>query len=202
LIQQYLYIDRLLDSPVPHDMLNEYSSELEASAFRTVDVPRTITEEPATPLSPPSEDLPSYGACSAEHSSSATSISKKGKRTPKDIFRSPSETAPLLPGGDPEHGAVGSPRDGPKPEIPWLEDAELDSGDPIVTVAIWVNFAANTILLIGKIIVVAWVPSMSVLASLVDAVLDFLSTAIVFATTTLIASSERDQFRYPVGRRR
>jgi hypothetical protein len=208
----YLYIDRLLDSPVPHDMLNEYSAELEASSASrgggatTSSVPHTIREEPPTPTSPVNAKT-----------AAGDPNSKKVKRTPKDIFRS-TETTPLLGRQEGSSGGGGSVDgsnsadeearvgsnlgDCPKPEIPWLEDGNLDSSDPIVTVAIWVNFAANTILLIGKAIVVAWVPSMSVLASLVDAVLDFLSTAIVFATTTLIARSERDQFRYPVGRRR
>lgn len=67
-------------------------------------------------------------------------------------------------------------------------------------VAIYVNFAANAILLAGKLAVVVTVPSLSVLASLVDAMLDFLSTAIVWTTTWLI--SHQDQYRYPVGRRR
>lgn len=38
------------------------------------------------------------------------------------------------------------------------------------------------------------------LASLVDAMLDFLSTVIVWVTTWLIR--KQDQYRYPVGRRR
>ena len=71
-----------------------------------------------------------------------------------------------------------------------------------MTLAIWVNFIANGILLAGKLVVVFSVPSMSVLASLVDAVLDFLSTAIVWTTTRLISASQQDQYSYPVGRRR
>lgn len=91
---------------------------------------------------------------------------------------------------------------GPKPNLPWLEDAEVDSDDPIVTLAIWVNFIANAILLAGKLAVIVSVPSMSVLASLVDAVLDFLSTVIVWITTRLISASHQDQYSYPVGRRK
>lgn len=92
--------------------------------------------------------------------------------------------------------------EGPKPNLPWLEEAELDSDSPIVTWAIWLNLIANAVLLAGKLVVVISVPSMSVLASLVDAVLDFLSTAIVWTTTRLISSSQQDQHSYPVGRRR
>lgn len=76
----------------------------------------------------------------------------------------------------------------------------MESGDRVVQIAIYVNLAANTILLIGKIVVIILTSSLSVLASLVDAALDFLSTAIVFVTTRMI--KHQDQHRYPVGRRR
>ncbi|KAI1756617.1 hypothetical protein F4782DRAFT_549127 [Xylaria castorea] len=172
LVQQYLYIDRLLDSSLPHDLLNEYN-DLPHSSFKGVEVPETITEEAAS--------LPK-------------SITKV-KRTPKDIYR-PTETTPLFSNEeDEDHGA-------PKPEIPWLEDEDedLDSSSPVVTLAIYVNFTANLLLLAGKITVMVSVSSMSVLASLVDAVLDFLSTVIVWITTFLI--SRQDQYKYPAGRRR
>jgi len=80
-----------------------------------------------------------------------------------------------------------------------------DDGDEdarIVTVAIYLNLAANTILLILKIIVTVLTDSLSVLASLVDAALDFLSTAIVWTTTTIISRSDTDIQNFPVGRRR
>ncbi|WQF85054.1 Putative cation efflux protein [Colletotrichum destructivum] len=207
LIRMYLYIDQLLDSSVPHDLLNEYHQALDASAYRPVDVPQTITEESPTPTSPPSRGGLAYGTSanasvqnsSTEQSSSANSIQQKAaKRKPKDIFRS-TESTPLLNGSNDEEEGLA---DQPKPEIPWLEDGDLDSSDPIVTLAIWVNFIANAFLLIGKVLVVISVPSVSVLASLVDAVLDFLSTAIVWTTTRLIAASQNDQHSYPVGRRR
>ncbi|KAI1065961.1 hypothetical protein LB507_000437 [Fusarium sp. FIESC RH6] len=220
LIQQYLYIDALLDSAIPHDLLNEYQAELDASAFRPVDVPDTINEEPSTstsettPLntSTPASITPgSYGAISVKHSSSTTKL--PATRTPQDIFRS-SENLPLLQRQDhdddeEDEQVTQSPRppskdddNGPKPILPWLEDAEIDSDDPIVTLAIWVNFIANAVLLAGKLVVIMSVPSMSVLASLVDAVLDFLSTVIVWITTRLISSSHHDQYSYPVGRRK
>ncbi|KAI1113601.1 hypothetical protein F5Y14DRAFT_441711 [Nemania sp. NC0429] len=166
LIRQYLYIDRLLDSSLPHDLLNEYNN-LPHSSIKGLAVPETISEEAAS----------------------------KVKRTPKNIYR-PTETTPLFSNEeDDEHGV-------PKPEIPWLgdEDEDLDSSSPVVTLAIYVNFTANVLLLAGKIAVMASVSSMSVLASLVDAVLDFLSTVIVWVTTVLI--SRQDQYKYPVGRRR
>lgn len=192
LVQQYLYIDRLLDSSLPHDLLNEYN-DMPVSAFRGgVEVPTTISEERQSSNQPePSKPL------------------HKIRRTPKDIYR-PSETTPLFSrrpdeiwedGDDDRYGTLAEANGStPTPDIPWLEDEQLDHDAPIVTLAIYVNFAANLVLLVGKIIVVASVPSVSVLASLVDAMLDFLSTVIVWITTFLI--SRQDQYRYPIGRRR
>ncbi|KYK55471.1 cation diffusion facilitator 10 [Drechmeria coniospora] len=209
LIQQYMYIDCLLDSSIPHDLLNEYSAELEASAFRPVDVPATISEEPsaAQSLAPSLEQnhLGTYGTIVPKTNGIVAKPPLPQKRTPKDIFRS-SETLPLLQHADDEvltptqMPPVGEP--GPRPHLPWLEDADVDHDDPVVTLAIWINLIANVILLAGKLVVIISVPSMSVLASLVDATLDFLSTAIVWTTTRLISSGQKDQHRYPVGRRR
>lgn len=212
-----MYIDCLLDSSIPHDLLNEYSVELEASAFRPIDVPATISEEPSLQSLSASADAQqqsagpgSYGTVSPAQNSNSNGSSKPAlpqQRTPKDIFRS-SENMPLLQHDNDDDDApspahASSPGDeGPRPNLPWLEDAEIDSDDPIVTLAIWVNLVANVILLAGKIAVIISVPSMSVLASLVDATLDFLSTAIVWTTTHLISAGQRDQYRYPVGRRR
>ena len=234
-----MYIDCLLDSSIPHDLLNEYSAELEASAYRPMEIPATIPEHesprdspPGSPQtshqSSPSAAQLSYGtttpttatspAAVTTASKDASSINTNGatnpqaqkKRTPKDIFRS-SESLPLLQASndheeDSEDGVIDETaivdEDGPKPHLPWLEEADIDHDSPIVTLAIWVNFVANAVLLLGKLVVVFSVPSVSVLASLVDAALDFLSTTIVYITTRLISSSQHDQNNYPVGRRR
>ena len=217
-----MYIDCLLDSSIPHDLLNEYSEELDASAFRPSGVPDTVPEDHSeSPVQSQEQHAnhsgtASYGSVSpagGTNGDSPVSAAAKHKHTPRDIFRR-SESMPLLQDADDavdgenadDRAEVSgpSPEDyaGPKPNLPWLEDAEVDSDDPIVTLAIWVNMVANIILLAGKIVVVASVPSMSVLASLVDAVLDFLSTAIIWTTTRLISAGQKDQSRYPVGRRR
>ncbi|KAI2635363.1 hypothetical protein GGS21DRAFT_77795 [Xylaria nigripes] len=212
LIQQYLYIDRLLDSSLPHDLLNEYNG-VPCSSSRGVEVPGTIMEEGGV-FAQSSSVLASSGSPGEALASSSSSPQskvkigelgrnllsrqesppKKVKRTPEDIYRAP-EITPLL------YNNEGEDHSTPKAEIPWLEDEDnVDSNSPIVTWAIYVNFAANILLLGGKIAVIASVSSLSVLASLVDAVLDFLSTIIVWITTILI--SRQDQYRYPVGRRR
>jgi len=186
LISSYLYIDRLLDSSLPHDLLQEYH-EFEYPA--QPDIPQTISEEPNTPeYRHPSVDVTS------KPSSNGPSTSVKVKRTPKALYQVPNENTSLLGNGTNE---------GPKPsELEnGGEDADsANSGSRVVTVAIYINFAANAILLAGKIAVIILTSSLSVLASLVDAALDFLSTAIVWTTTLLI--SRQDRYRYPVGRRR
>lgn len=187
-MQQYIYIDRLLDSSLPHDLLNEYNhtpgnGQQNTSASRDLEVPPTISEEPATPED---DDLAAVNGIT----------SKKVKRTPREIYKVSNELSPLL-GRQQEDD---DDWDGPRPEIPGMEDDSVESGDRIVQVAIYVNLAANAVLLAGKVAVIVLTSSLSVLASLVDAALDLLSTAIVWTTTRMIES--QDQYQYPVGRRR
>jgi cation diffusion facilitator family transporter len=186
LIQNYMYIDRLLDSSLPHNLIQEYNRMdghgPSGPAVNELDVPETITEEVsphATGSTTPSEQNGS---------------TQKVKRTPRDIYRvQQDETTPLLPDKDVDDEEQIMP-----PDMEYEE--ETGSQSRVVTVAIYLNLVANTVLLIMKIVVVALSSSVSVLASLVDAALDFLSTAIVWVTTRLI--SRNDQYQYPIGRRR
>ncbi len=69
--------------------------------------------------------------------------------------------------------------------------------------AIVVNFIANVILLILKVFVAVSTNSLSIVASLVDSVLDFLSSVIIWMTTSFIArKSWKMDYEYPVGRNR
>ncbi|PYH92076.1 hypothetical protein BO71DRAFT_384280 [Aspergillus ellipticus CBS 707.79] len=167
LIAQYLYIDRLLDSSLPHRLIVDY--------HQSGSIPGK------------SDDTRPYGT--GDNGSTTGKI----KRTPRNLYRIPSESSPLLQPQEEERAP--SP-----PEIMPEEDEFVDSGDRIVTVAIYVNFVANILLLAAKIVVMTMTSSLSVLASLVDGALDFLSTAIVWVTTTLI--SRQDRSRYPISRRR
>ena len=175
LISQYLFIDRLLDSSLPHNLISEY----DRSGENGVDIPQTIAEE----LLP-----------GEEPNRNGSNVKAKVKRTPKALYHVPTtdENTPLL-----DDGAAEGPKTS---DIEAGQDEGVDSNDPIVTLAIYINLAANTILLVGKIAVMVLTDSLSVLASLVDAALDFLSTAIVWVTSTLIA--RQDRYAYPVGRRR
>lgn len=120
----------------------------------------------------------------------------KVKRTPKNLYKvQNSENTPLLQSPPEEE------EEEERPLLPEFEPEEdEDSQSPQVTFAIYLNLAANTILLILKIIVTVLTSSVSVLASMVDAALDFLSTAIIWTTTRMI--SQQDHYKYPVGRRR
>lgn len=178
LISQYLYIDRLLDSSLPHNLMAEYDQPQQPA----VNIPGTISEEPPTP---PNDENSSE---TTHPSGTDLKPEHKIKRTPKNLYKLPDEDTPLLAG------------DEGLPEVPFEEDEGVESNSPVVTVAIYVNLVANILLLAGKTAVIALTSSLSVLASLVDAALDFLSTAIVWTTTKLI--SRQDQYAYPVGRRR
>ena len=184
MISQYLYIDRLLDSSLPHNLIQEYHDP----SSPHLGIPKTISEE--------SQSSMEINGAPKQHSASKSTdeqgVPAKVKRTPKALYKVPDEDTPLL-GEGVEQGPKAS-------ELEAGEDEAVDSSSPIVTVAIYINLAANFVLLIGKIAVIVLTSSLSVLASLVDAALDFLSTAIVWVTTKLI--SRQDQYKYPVGRRR
>jgi cation diffusion facilitator family transporter len=193
LIQHYMYIDRLLDSSLPHNLIQEYHLQTgvgHGPAYGSIlpSVPDTITEE-ASPLDSPRLD-------GGSNTPEANGSTQRVKRTPKDLYRiQQSENTPLL-------SVSKTPADEEQQLLPPdLEpEEEADSQSRIVKIAIYINLVANTILLIMKIIVVALSSSVSVLASLVDAALDFLSTAIVWVTTRLISRS--NQYAYPIGRRK
>jgi hypothetical protein len=146
LIQQYIYIDRLLDSSLPHSLLNEY--EHAGNGGNALEVPPTIPEgrETPTPKSIGSPSLESLGNSAAL---------KKVKRTPRELYKVSNETTPLFQEEDDDDDV-----DGPKPEIPGIEDDSVESGDRIVQVAIYVNLVANTILLAGKIAVIVLTSSL------------------------------------------
>ncbi|KAF2738514.1 hypothetical protein EJ04DRAFT_549746 [Polyplosphaeria fusca] len=206
LIQHYMYIDRLLDSSLPHNLIQEYSNP-------QVNIPSTITEESTPTSASPAANTPGGLNVNGDLPQSASTTGSNGshvkvKRTPKNLYKVPDvdENTPLLmkPNEeDPESPTRVMPEFFPE------EDESTDS--PIVQLAIYINLGANTALLlmkrsedvrltVCKIVVTIMTSSLSVIASLVDAALDFLSTAIVWFTAWMIA--RQDKYAYPVGRRR
>lgn len=183
-MSQYLYIDRLLDSPLPRRLVEEYNANQPAHLKDGVS---TLSHAPH----------PNFGTIEqpahlANGNGNANNQNGKIKRTPRNLYRVPS------------HNSL--PHTVPDEEQPLLDDItstdddHVETGDRIVKVAIWVNLIANILLLLAKVVVMTLTNSMSVLASLVDGALDFLSTAIIWTTTTLIG--KQDRYRYPAGRRR
>lgn len=70
-----------------------------------------------------------------------------------------------------------------------------------VLLAIMVNFFINFVLLVGKVVILFMTNSLSMVASLVDSILDFLSTFIIFIANKLSKTKNwRTQFAYPIGR--
>ena len=190
LIQSYLYIDRLLDSSLPHDLISEYNDPHADGAGLESSPEISLHPHSSSDNAHPSSKL-------VQHSSdNGSAVQIKVKRTPRSIYRLPNERTPLF--SEDDNGQNVEETD---IQIPFLEDdEEAESNSRVVTVAIYINLAANAILLVGKVAVIVLTSSLSVLASLVDAALDFLSTAIVWTTTKLI--SRQQPYDYPVGRRR
>ncbi|KHJ33862.1 putative cation diffusion [Erysiphe necator] len=181
LIQNYIYIDRLLDSSLPHDLLNEYSN-VGSYTFQHDDQKLCSATEATRRVN--------YPGIYSE--STNTAPIKKIKRTPRELYyKISNEETPLL---NSENIGGNS-----NIKIPEPENDDSFSGDRIVQIAIYVNLVANVTLLITKITTILLTNSLSVLASLVDAALDLLSTGIVWTTSRLI--EKRDQYSYPIGRR-
>lgn len=119
------------------------------------------------------------------------------KRTPHNLYRIPDETAPLLnPSPDDEESTHHS-----------MPDCEPSHGkmspekeEHLINLAIRINFVANVLLLASKVAIIVLTSSMSMLAGLVDGVLDFLSTVIIWITTIMIRRQDRN--RFPISRRR
>ncbi|KAH6622303.1 cation diffusion facilitator 10 [Boeremia exigua] len=214
LIQHYMYIDRLLDSSLPHNLIEEYTN-LGSGA---VNIPSTISEE-SSAVNTPAANTPHNGLVHSTGHSSATSLTDsygttsanangngnakaKLTRTPKNLYKVPEvdENTPLISRDEVISDDEDDETSSNSKLMEWVPEEDEDTDSPIVKVALYVNLSANTALLIMKIIVAVMTSSLSVVASLVDAALDFLSTVIVWFTSWMIA--RQDRYAYPVGRRR
>ncbi|ODV64225.1 cation diffusion facilitator family transporter ASCRUDRAFT_20416, partial [Ascoidea rubescens DSM 1968] len=73
----------------------------------------------------------------------------------------------------------------------------------IIVIAILINYFINVLLLIGKIIVTILTSSISIMASLVDSFLDFLSTTIIYITNKYSKTTDwNSKNKYPIGKSR
>lgn len=206
-----MYIDRLLDSSLPHNLIEEYTN-LGSGA---VNIPFTISEE-SSAFNTPAATTPHNGLVHSNGHSSTTSLTDsygtngnangttkaKLTRTPKNLYKVPEvdENTPLISRDEVISDDEDDETSSNSKLMEWVPEEDEDTDSPIVKLALYVNLSANTALLIMKIVVAVMTSSLSVVASLVDAALDFLSTAIVWFTSWMIA--RQDRYAYPVGRRR
>jgi divalent metal cation (Fe/Co/Zn/Cd) transporter len=73
----------------------------------------------------------------------------------------------------------------------------------IVNLAIFINFLANVFLLIAKVVASLSSSSLSIIASLVDSCLDFLSTLIIYSVSRIVARRDwKSDYLFPVGKAR
>lgn len=179
LIDRYIEIDKLLDSGLQIDMLREYGSDLN-------EIHEVIQEvhEPnhgASSDSIVTANVSVNGIVSGSPRSGSGNSTNKLKLTARQgVPGRIDEESPLVANG-----------------------GDRESQSKIVMFAIYVNLVVNIFLLIGKIAVALLTDSLTIVASLVDSVLDFLSTAIIWFSTRLVERRDwSTKHLYPVGRTR
>lgn len=138
----------------------------------------------ATPCSSGSTTPSNYGSTSSAPPDSSTTDSpsknpRKLRRRPSYLYRIADEESPLMGGRD---------------------ESTAESRDQVVKFAIYLNLVANFVLLAAKLAVTIMTSSLSVVASLVDGVMDMLSSVIIFVTSRLV--ERKNHLSYPVGRSR
>jgi hypothetical protein len=138
LIQQYIYIDKLLDSSLPHNLIEEYSQPPFPRLPSKLSVPATIEESPGSPPIPirafsngspiTAEPEPINGNRHADGNGDGTTPPHKLKRTPRNLYKIPdvNENTPLLT----IHPEEADSEERIMP--PWEPDEEAHSGAKIV----------------------------------------------------------------------
>lgn len=182
LISQYLYIDRLLDSSLPHALIEDYSDGHRHLDAHAINGHSSFTDMDGT----------------ANITTQANSRAARIKRTPHNLYRIPDETSPLLRPN--QETAEDHCHCHTIPDLDSNQGLSPEAEERLINIAIRINLVANVVLLVSKVAIMVLTNSMSVLAGLVDGVLDFLSTVIIWATTSLIR--RQDRRRYPISRRR
>lgn len=103
---------------------------------------------------------------------------------------------------EPDDQRQGAPANIDTESSPLIQSNQKENSN-VVMFAIYVNFVINVVLLAGKIFVAVLTNSLSVIASLVDSILDFLSTVIIWISTRLVGQRDwQTKHLYPVGRNR
>ncbi|CAD1808387.1 Cation efflux family protein [Candida parapsilosis] len=185
LITKFQEIDNFLDAgKIHYNMLSNYGS---GESFRGVLLDNIEeTEEPASPVSVKNGDKETL----VNGKKSYDSLQGPDMERGNDASLSKFSRFYDVPGNVANDGSK------------FLGYNEEENNTQVLT-AILVNFLVNILLLVGKIAVTLLTNSLSVVASLVDSVLDFLSTFIIYVVNRLAAQNNwKVQHSYPVGRSR
>ncbi|KAJ6155908.1 hypothetical protein N7470_006474 [Penicillium chermesinum] len=165
LISQYLYIDRLLDSSLPHNLIDDYDDCHHHSPH--ADGYGTAQDDPAP---------------TAARQFKAARV----KRTPHNLYQIPDETAPLLSSSQEEDHCSHHSFPDPEAHSSLMPEKGRALDQPRHPGELRGERGAFGL--------------QNFLAGLVDGVLDFLSTLIIWVTTKIIRQQDRN--RYPITRRR
>lgn len=104
---------------------------------------------------------------------------------------------------EPQDLRQGAPANIDTESSPLIQSKNQKEESNVIMLAIYVNFFVNFVLLGGKALVAVLTNSLSVIASLVDSILDFLSTVIIWLSTRLVGQRDwQTKHLYPVGRNR
>lgn len=197
LISEYEDVDKLLDTGVHYEMIQNYD---ENTSSGTSDEDETSVED-ADEENAASKDSQQQNDSKKTENMSGTIISTSGQVADPAVA-----SKPLRKKNSSGSNSSGEHRHVPEDAVPGNIDAkgakvlgEEKEGDRTVKTAIYVNFAVNILLLLAKIVVVYASMSMSILASLVDSVLDLMSTLIILFANKYAAMKSA---RFPIGRKR
>lgn len=191
IIDRYIDVDHLLDTGVHYEMIQNYEDN--TSSGTSSDTSDEDSENSPEALDNFSEDMTQTPASNTEIRDTAKLVKPKKVRSKRSSYsrgdtlqQHAHVTENAVPGNIDTEGAR------------VLGESGVASA-ATVKAAIALNFAVNVFLLMGKVVVVYMSQSMSIMASLVDSILDFMSTLIIFFANKF---ATRKSARFPIGRHR
>jgi cation diffusion facilitator family transporter len=175
MIERYKDIDLLLDTGIQIEMIQNYADNTSTDTSNS-DEEREIEHQ---------HDV-EQSNLSSSNTLTVPITAKKMKKTSTDgSMRIHNNLNSVTPGNIDLEGAK------------ILGQADNGAAE-IVLYAIYLNFALNVVLLLGKVVVVYMSDSLSLIASLVDSILDFFSTLIIFVANKFAIKKSS---KFPVGRK-
>ncbi|VEU21919.1 DEKNAAC102949 [Brettanomyces naardenensis] len=205
LIDRYVDVDRLLDTGIHYEMIRNYEENTSSGSSSGTSDEETEEDENENADNQRPHDIESGEAATTANipatvadatiTSSGTATSKPSHLTSVPIAKSSSKFSNTSHHHAPNKGVPGNiDSEGAR-----VLGVGQESTGRTVLVAIYINFVVNILLLFAKVIVAYSSKSMSIVASLVDSVLDFLSTLIILFANKYAA---RKSYRFPIGRKR